>query len=174
MSVKFSIERACDEALNRIAEGDHEALTVIYDKLGRKIFMLAYSILGERTLAEDVMQQTFVKLITSSSGYKKGTNAVSYILKTTQNLSFNALKKKNRQNECLCPVDETIPFKEEKELSALESLQILSEEDRMIVVLKLDTKSTHKEISALLGISVASCEKRYRRALQKLKEYYRS
>ena len=174
MLTNLSVEKACDKALSRIASGDTESLAVIYDVLGRKIYMLAYSILGNRGDAEDVMQQTFVKLVTSSSGYKQGSDAKSYILKTAHNLAINFWKKRNLQNERVCPIDENIPFAEERDMSSLESLMILGEEDRMIVVLKVDTGATHKEIAALLGITPAACEKRYRRALKRLKEYYRA
>ena len=174
MLTNLSVENACDKALSRVASGDTEALAIIYDVLGRKIYMLAYSILGNKADAEDVMQQTFVKLVTSSSGYKQGSDARSYILKTTKNLAINLWDKRNIQNEWVAPINEDIPFREEGEMSSLESLRILDEEERVIVVLRVDTKATHKEISALLGITPAACEKRYRRALKKLKEYYRA
>ena len=75
---------------------------------------------------------------------------------------------------CESPIDEnTADETEAKPLSALESLSLLSEEERQIVVLKLDGGQTHRQIASLLGISTAACEKRYRRALEKLKQYYR-
>ena len=174
MSINLSVEKACDDALSRVASGDHEALSVIYDALGRKIYMIAYSILGNKWDAEDVMQQTFMNLITSSSNYKKGSRAKSYILKTAHNLAINQLKDEQSKNGRVSPIEEDIPFVEENDLSSLESLKILGEEDRMIVVLKIDTNATHREIAELLGIGVAACEKRYRRALKRLKEYYKN
>ena len=172
--MNLSVEKACNDALARVASGDHDALAVIYDVLGRKIYMIAYAILGDRWHAEDVMQQTFVKLVTSSINYKHGGNARSYILKTAHNLAINRLKREQIDTDRIAPIEEDIPFlDEENDLSSLEALKILDEEDRMIVVLKLDTKSTHREIARLLGISVAACEKRYRRALKRLGEYYK-
>ena len=63
MQVPFFTDAACDMALCRIAEGDHEALAVIYKKLGRQIYLLAYSILQDTYAAEDVMQETFVRFM---------------------------------------------------------------------------------------------------------------
>lgn len=37
---------ACESALRRIANGDMDALEIIYNKLGKRIYLLAYSILG--------------------------------------------------------------------------------------------------------------------------------
>ena len=174
MQVPFFTDAACDMALCRIASGDHEALTVIYKKLGRQIYLLAYSILQDTYAAEDVMQETFVRLLASANRYQPQTNARAYVLKITRNLALNALQKRRREMTCESPIDEnTADETEAKPLSALESLSLLSEEERQIVVLKLDGGQTHKQIASLLGISTAACEKRYRRALEKLKQYYR-
>lgn len=173
MSVPFFPNAVCDTALCRIAEGDHEALSVIYEKLGRQIYMLAYSILQDTYGAEDIMQETFLKLLSNAGSYQRGTNAKAYILKITQNLSLTALEKKRRACVRECPVDESLPDPDAPPLTALEALKLLNEEERQIVVMKLDSKATHKQIASLLGISTAACEKRYRRALEKLKSYYR-
>ena len=174
MQVSFFTDAACDMALCRIASGDHEALTVIYKKLGRQIYLLAYSILQDTYAAEDVMQETFVRLLASANSYQPQTNARAYVLKITRNLALNALQKRRHEVMCESPIDEnTADEGEAKPLSALESLSLLSEEERQIVVLKLDGGQTHRQIASLLGISTAACEKRYRRALEKLKQYYR-
>ena len=57
--------------------------------------------------------------------------------------------------------------------SALEALRILDGEERQIVTLKIEGGLKHREIAAMLGITQAACEKRYRRALEKLKQYYK-
>ena len=174
MSINLFADAVCDTALCRIADGDTEALTDIYQKLGRQIYMLAYSILQDTYRAEDIMQETFVRLLSGAKSYQKGTNARAYILKITHNLALSALQKRNREELCACPVDENIPDNEAPPLSSLEALSLLRQEERTIVVLKLDCGETHKQIAKLLGISTAACEKKYRRALEKLKDYYRN
>ena len=173
MSTDFFIENACDNALCRLAVGDSEALTVIYDKLARRIFMLCLSILGNKQDAEDAMQQTFLKLMSSSNGYKRGTNSKAYILKTAQNISLNLLEKRKRESQLISPEDENIPFFDEENFRDLESLALLSEEERQIVVLKIECSMTHKQIASIVGLSTAACEKKYRRGLKKLESYYK-
>ena len=72
-------DKIYDAALRRLAQGDTEALTVIYDRLGRQIYMLAYSILGNVHMAEDIMQDTFLRLLSGVGSYREGTNAKAYI-----------------------------------------------------------------------------------------------
>ena len=164
----------CDRALRRLAEGDMDALEIIYHRLGRKIFMTAFSVLGDTHAAEDIMQDTFLRLAASAGSYRTGNNAIAYILTVTRHLAIDALAKKKREvpAEELFGADaaeeDTLPLRE------LEALRTLPEEDRQIVILKLDAGMKHRDIAALLGITPAACEKRYQRALGKLKEYYQA
>ena len=57
-------------------------------------------------------------------------------------------------------------------LAALEALSLLDEFERQIVVMKLDCGMKHKQIAQIVGLSEEACQKRYRRALEKLKPYY--
>ena len=163
---------ACDRALRRLAEGDTDALETVYHKLGRKIFMTAFSVLGDTHAAEDVMQDTFVRLASSAGSYREGSNAVAYILTVTRNLAITALEKRKREY----PAEEIFGSDATEEdslpLRELEALRTLEEGDRQIVILRLDAGMKHRDIAALLGITPAACEKRYQRALKKLKVFY--
>ena len=173
VSINFFADAVCDAALCRIANGEPEALNDIYQKLGRQIYMLAYSILQDTHRAEDVMQETFVRLLSGAKSYQKGTNAKAYILKITRNLAISELQKRSREELCEYPIEESVPDTDAPPLSCLESLSLLRQDERIIVILKLDCGETHKKIAGILGISTAACEKKYRRALEKLKEYYK-
>ena len=172
MSKKMIFNDVCDTALCRIANGDTEALAIIYQRLGRQIYMVAYSILQDVHAAEDVMQETFVRIISGAKFYQKGTNAKAYILKIAHNLSLTALQKRGWEIPTDLPNTQRSTDGEELPLTSLEALSLLSPEERQIVILKLDSNEKHKNIAALLGISPAACQKRYRRALEKLKPYY--
>lgn len=164
---------ACDRALRRLAEGDMDALETIYHKLGRKIFMTAFSVLGDTHAAEDIMQDTFVRLAASAGGYREGSNAVAYILTVTRNLAITALEKRKREYPAEEIFGSDAAEEESLPLRELEALRTLTEDDRQIVILKLDAGMKHRDIAALLGITPAACEKRYQRALERLKAYYK-
>ena len=160
----------CDRALCRLADGDMSALEDIYHILGRRIYMLAMSILRDTHAAEDIMQDTFVKLAAEARAYRKGSNAIAFILTVARNLAINLHNRRRRE----CPTD-TVPDVAEPDspsLSALEALSLLDEFERQIVVMKLDCGMKHKQIAQIVGLSEEACQKRYRRALEKLKPYY--
>jgi RNA polymerase sigma-70 factor (ECF subfamily) len=148
------------------------ALEVIYDKLGRRIFTLSLSILRDIHSAEDIMQDTFIKISAEAVSYRPGSNASAWILTVARNLSINCLNRRNREVTCDELIDSPQRESEETPLGALEALSLLDDEERQIVTLKLDGGMKHKAIAELLGITPAACEKKYRRALEKLKKYY--
>ncbi|MBQ7322460.1 MAG: sigma-70 family RNA polymerase sigma factor [Clostridia bacterium] len=162
----------CDRALKRLAEGDIDALETIYHRIGRKIFITAFSVLGDTHAAEDVMQDTFLRLTEYAHAYREEGNAVAYILTVTRRLAINELEKRKRE----FPAEEIFGANSSAEdalpLRELDALRTLPEEDRQIVILRLDTGMKHRDIAALLGMTPAACEKRYQRALKKLKDYY--
>jgi RNA polymerase sigma-70 factor (ECF subfamily) len=152
-----------------------DGLETMYNKLGRRIYLLAYSILGDTHAAGDVMQDTLIRISEGAHALREGGNATAYILTVTRNLSIDALRRRQREipHEELLGVGSdgreeafSTPF------AALEALKILDEQERQIVTLKIEGGLRHREIAPILGISQAACEKRYRRALEKLKTYY--
>lgn len=63
----------CRKAIERLSTGDMTALSVVYDNTARLVFSLALSLLGNREDAEDVLQDTMLKVAAAADSYKKGS-----------------------------------------------------------------------------------------------------
>ena len=48
--------------MDRVAEGDPRAFEAMYDRHGGAAFSLAYRIAGDRTAAEDIVQEAFLSI----------------------------------------------------------------------------------------------------------------
>lgn len=160
----------CNQALCKISEGDMSALTVVYDCMARQMFALALSILKSYADAEDAMQETFLKVIQSINTYRKNGNARAWLLSITRNTAIDIMRKKNN---FLCVEDTAFVSKESKDFAekiAIEdALMTLDREDREIVVLKIVSGLKFREISQLTELPLTTVQKRYQRALKKLK-----
>ncbi len=160
----------CNQALCKISEGDMSALTVVYDCMARQMFALALSILKSYADAEDAMQETFLKVIQSINTYRKNGNARAWLLSITRNTAIDIMRKKNNS---LCVEDTAFVSKESKDFAekiAIEdALMTLDREDREIVVLKIVSGLKFREISQLTELPLTTVQKRYQRALKKLK-----
>ena len=166
----LSCNYRCNQALCKLSEGDTTALTVIYDCMARQMFALALSILKNYADAEDAMQETFLKVIKSINTYQKNGNARAWLLSITRNTAIDILRKKNGS---VCIEDVSVistPANDFAEKFAVdEALMSLQGDDREIVVLKIVSGLKFREISELVGLPLTTVQKRYQRALKKLK-----
>lgn len=158
----------CGKAVRELAEnGSREALSVIYDSMARLIFSVAYGITGNHEDAEDVLQDTLIEIVTYAHTWQGG-NVRAWVLTMTRHLAVDVV----RRRKPAVPLDEQIEAKKPAvsfRLEVLELLDILSEEERQLVLLRLYAGLTYREIAKILEISVAAAQKRYQRAIQKLK-----
>ena len=79
----------CEKSILKIADGDHDALRVIHKYMNRQIYAVAYAVLRDFSLSDDIVQETYVKIMEKASSYEKGTNARAWILSIARNLSID-------------------------------------------------------------------------------------
>lgn len=68
--------------LRRIAEGDAEALGLLYDRYGRQIFSIALRITGDRGSAEKITQDTFLRLWDNAGRYDANRGSLAAWVRT--------------------------------------------------------------------------------------------
>src|SRR6201995_980267 len=89
-------ERLADEELMPwIGRKDPEAFEVFYDRHGGAAFSLAYRILGERSAAEDCIQEAFISIWRSGGKFDPTRGSVrSWTLSIVRNRASDALRSK--------------------------------------------------------------------------------
>jgi RNA polymerase sigma-70 factor, ECF subfamily len=92
-----SAERLADEELMPlIGEQDAAAFEVFYDRHGSIAYSLAYRIVGERTVAEDVTQEAFVSIWRNGGRYDRARGSVrSWTLGIVRNRAIDTLRGKS-------------------------------------------------------------------------------
>ena len=167
---KRKIIHICDKAIIAYAKGDSDALSVIYDCMAKMIMATALAITDSREDAEDVLQDTMIGVARFAGSYKKGTNAKAWILAIARNRALDVVRKRSR-NLTLEEADEQPqPEKGFAGFEAMDMLKILDETERQLILFRLYTGLSYKEISAIMEISVAAAQKRYQRAIAKLRK----
>lgn len=158
--------------LIKTKEKDNEAITKLYKELNRPIFILALSILNDYQMAEDVLNETFIKIMSNDSKCEKVTNAKAWIMTIAKNISLNLVKKRKRED-----LKDDFTLGDEKHfteevLSTMEFFELikpLDEKEKEIVALRLSAGLSYKDISKIQNITVVAARKEYSRAIKKLK-----
>ena len=138
-------------------------IQIWYEQYKTGIYRYILSMTRDPALAEDVLQDTFVKLLTGRARFAPGKEQ-AWFYKTARNRCLDILKHRDSQPQ-LPP-----PSPEEPRWEFVELLAPLQDRDRELVALKILGGFTHREIAAITGTTVHAAKKRYERAIQKLRE----
>ena len=158
-----------------MAAGDSEALAGIFEELRQSIYLLAYSLLHNHQQAEDVVQETFVKLMDSAASYQPGGSAAAWVLRIAQHTAIDLMRRESR----LQPLVDEIPYSDtaldetDAGIDFLKATKGLNLRDRSIVIYKVFSGLSHAEIGAAVGMSEGAVRVRYHRIMQRLQAFYR-
>lgn len=139
------------------------------------VFRHLMLIFGERSIAEDIAQETFIKLYEQPPN--EFTNLSGWLMKVSTNLAYNYVRgEKNRKQRESERILASTAFDEDflrtsEVFEAREALSALSERDRICLILKF-SGFRYDEIAGITGIKESSIGKVLARALEKFKRAY--
>jgi len=169
------------ELMEKVAKEDTAAFGEIMRRYQSPLFNFIYRTLSDYGEAEDLTQETFLRIYNSAKRYKPSAKFTTYLFKIARNLCLNKLRKSHRFNifsleekdAGIQAPDGNSPeaIYEKKETAALigRALATLPENQRMAVILQRFHNLSYKEISKVMGCSVSAVESLLFRAKQNLK-----
>ena len=134
-----------------------------YEQYKNGIFRYALSITKDPYLAEDVLHDTFVKLLSGGIRCAAGKEQ-AWLYRVARNLCYDQLRKSKREQSFPEP-----PAQLEQQFEYIELISPLSPMEQEIVTLKIVGGLSHKEIGSVLGITASAAQKRYERAISALR-----
>jgi RNA polymerase sigma factor (sigma-70 family) len=112
--------------INKIIEGDSNVFAVLVDQYKDLVFSLALKMLKNREEAEEVAQDTFVKVFKSLNKFKGDSKFSTWIYKVTYNTSLDRIKRNKREHDTI-PIDDF----SENQIKTIETvLDSIDESDR--------------------------------------------
>ena len=129
-----------------------------------KALRTAYLVTQDEPLAEDVVQETFVRFFERARGFDEARPFEPYFLRSVVNAGINAVKKEKKGNSSAEPevpaleslLDRAASVEEQVEFSALkvqilEALSRLAPRQRAVIVQRYYLQMSEEEMSAALG-----------------------
>jgi RNA polymerase sigma-70 factor (ECF subfamily) len=158
-----------------LADGRGEAFAALYDRFGRPLFRVAWTLLRSRQDAEDAVQDVFLGLIQSRVALGRIENLRAYLFGTLRHAATRlAARQQSGPGRPLPDGQPAVgdpPRTLDAELSDWldRALAALPREQREVLTLKIDGELTFEEVAAVLGISLGTAASRYRYAVEKLR-----
>jgi RNA polymerase sigma-70 factor, ECF subfamily len=164
-----------ESALIRLKDGNLDGLREIYELTSKGVFTFVLPIVADYQLAEDIMQETYVKVNDRIASYIPDTNGRNWILTIAKNLALDELRKRKHE--------EAVDFDDERQTIGCYTLpdemdtptikmanQILSPEELEIVMLFAIGEYKHREIAKMLDMPIGTVTWKYHNALEKLRK----
>jgi len=165
--------------MTRVAAGDRQALADLYARYSRLIYSFAVKVAGDTALAEDVVQDVFMRIWRGAGQFDPERGRLSsWMLQITRNRALDLLRSRGRTRPAGGPEDLALQGPQHLDdpseglataIQVREALSTLSVEQRQAVDLAYFHGLTHQEIAERTGIPLGTIKSRLRLALVNLR-----
>jgi RNA polymerase sigma-70 factor (ECF subfamily) len=164
-----------EEYIKKIAQGDKAALAALYEETKAAVFGFALSIVKNNSDAEDILQDTFVRVWSASESYQPMGKPMAWVLTIAKNLAMSKLRDCCRtvempEDEELFDATDDISFGIEQKIVLQAAMCRLGDDERQIVMLHAISGLKHTEIAKMLGLPLSTVLSKYSRARKKLQK----
>lgn len=173
----------------RVREGDHQAFRMLVERYMKYAYNIAYGFVNDHDDAEDVAQESFVKVYESIGSFRGDAAFNTWLYRIVTNMSLNRLRQKKNSITNMSIVENAVVGKNdffsaqqnmetrqalEKALHELPTLQ------RAVVILRHLNGLSTRQVGEILRCSEGTVKTHLHRGIKKMKskigflEYERS
>jgi RNA polymerase sigma-70 factor (ECF subfamily) len=171
------------ELAARAAAGDEEAFRIVVHRHSRRIFELAYRITRERTSAEDIVQETFMKAHRALHRFDGRAGLASWLYRIALNTALDETRQRRvraevkgeaaslvvESAEAAEPDPERRAGSRDLRRALQHAMAALTPLERVAFVLRHHEGCTTEEIGAQLGLRSSASRQAVFRAVRKLR-----
>ena len=163
------------ELIRQVHNGNKEALNSIIEKYYSEIYRFCVYQTGNETDSYDITQEVFLKFIRYVDSYRY-KNLKGYLLIIARNACCDYFRCK-KDAVWIDEIAESEKGKEDIRLTAVESglmfrqaLQMISAEQREVIILRICEEQKFLEIAKMLGCNISTVKSRYHLGIKKLRK----
>lgn len=174
--IKYSEE----ELIQLLKTGDESAFSYLYDHYSGALFGVIFKIINDQSLAEDILQEAFVKIWNNFSSYDSSKGRLfTWMLNITRNLTIDTLRSKSYKKQSKIQSGENAVnyagnnINENERFDAMgirKQTSLLKEDQKQVIDMAYFDGFTQEEISKKLGIPLGTVKTRMRAAISVLKK----
>ncbi|MGI4729935.1 MAG: RNA polymerase sigma factor [Janthinobacterium lividum] len=182
MAKKNKISLSEEELITALQRQDKIAAEALYDMYSASLFGVIIRIVQNNEIAEDLLQETFVKVWNSFSSYSSDKGRLfTWMVNIARNLSIDKIRSKDYKNQTknheleinVNSIDESRNTAYKPELLGVKDLvDKLKPEQKIILDLVYFKGYTHLEAADELSIPLGTIKTRLRMAIIQLRKYF--
>ncbi len=168
-----------------IAGEGNRYIGVLYSRYSDKIFRRSISFVKEQAIAEDLTHDIFMKILLNLGSFKGKSKFSTWIYSITYNYCIDFLRKRQKERVQASGYsqefdgiedssDDFEGFRQMKVERLQKLLDMVTVDDKMILLMKYRDSLSIKQIQEVYGISESAVKMRINRAKGKVKKLYRT
>lgn len=159
----------------KIAAGDKDAFRILYEETSKSIYVFLLSITKNKEEAEDLLQETFIRVRLHADQYKDQGKPLAWMFTIARNLALMRLRELSRTSyqsieDLPISIDFSMIDHVEDRMVLSHAFQVLDEEECTIVLLHAVNGMKHREIAQSLEKPLSTVLSKYRRSIKKLQQ----
>jgi RNA polymerase sigma-70 factor, ECF subfamily len=164
-----------EELVHRVAQGDHRALSELYDRYSRPVYATGIRSLGDAHLAEELVQDAFTNVWRGAASFDPSrASFATWLYRVTRNRAVD-LARRRRARPHSAGEDKLLALSggQEPEASVdgwdvARALSRIPEEHREVLTLAYFEDLSQREISRRTGVPLGTVKSRTTAALKRL------
>jgi RNA polymerase sigma-70 factor (ECF subfamily) len=167
-----------DELGERLAQGDPAAFAALYDACADRLHHYLVVRLGSRDDADDVLQETFLRLARMRRRLAKVDNITAYVFATARN-EASRFSARNPRHQTVadaaalyCETNADVQQQRETAEAVTAALARLTPEQREVITLRITLGMRLREIAQITGLPQGTVATRYRVAIGRLRDWF--
>lgn len=160
--------------IEKLKQRDEEAFEIVYHEYEKLIYYIAFSITRNRQNAEEVVQDTFLRMLGAIDNYVDQGKFKEWLTEIARNISKN---KVTRNKEKATIYDDEIILGVSSEKTNIDMILtiegLLNETEARIVILRLLYDFSFKELSKYENMTIGKVQGLYYQAIKKLKKGFK-
>lgn len=176
------------QLMARVQQGDRRAFAELVDRHKDDVVNVIYQVIRDRDRAEDLAQETFLRLYRNRNGYRGDARLAGYLYRIATNLAIDEYRRRKRESRVVVEAPGEVKGRignpvagqlhwpdrevERSEIQALvrRAIEELPEIYRLPVILRDIQGLSYEDVAAVLAIPDGTLKSRLNRARLRLKK----
>jgi RNA polymerase sigma-70 factor (ECF subfamily) len=175
-----------EELIAGVRQGDENAFRLIFEQHHRSVFRFLYGMVGDRRLAEELMQETFMQAYKNIGTLREEAKLLSWLCGIARHVALHSLRSRPGKNQWIGIDDQEVAELKEAqgtpetrmlnaELKAVirDALAALDDDKRGVFILKVLQQMSYEEIAEMTGFSIPKLKTDLHRAKAQMRRLIR-
>jgi len=158
-----------DDLIARLADHDNETFEIIHTETKKMVFAIIYPLVGDINLTEDLMQDTYIKMLRSLESFDRRRPFGPWLAQIAKNIAYDHLRHAKREQQAVEAAWHIQMPKPDTYIDIDRLIRSLDKDKQAVVLMRIVGEMSFKDIASTLDRPLGTIYSLYKNALKELR-----